>query len=919
MFRTTGLVLLAGLLSLTPARAADEITKVGTVEGITEYKLSNGLRVLLLPDVSKEIVTVNCTIFVGSRHEGYGETGMAHLLEHMLFKGTPTFPNVPKSLRDHGAGNRFNGTTWLDRTNYYETMPATDENLEFGIKLEADRLVNSYVKREDLLSEMTVVRNEFEAGENSPTRILSQRMMAVAYEWHNYGKNTIGNRADIERVPIENLQAFYKKFYQPDNAMLIIAGQFDEKKALEYVVKYFGPLKKPARKLDQTYTQEPAQDGERIVSLRRVGSIGAAGVVYHIPAAAHEDFAAIQVLEDCLTDEPAGRVYKALVETKKAASVSGNAYGLHDPGAIEITARVDDGAKVDAARDALVETVEGIPQKPITEDEVDKSKRRFQRYYEELLAASDNFAVDLSNWAGAGDWRLFFLHRDRVDKVTAADVNRVAAKYLVRNNRTVGTFYPTKSAERAEVPEAPEVAKLLEGYKGREATAAGEAFEPTPENIEKRVTRGGLGAIKTAFLPKKSRGEIVELQLHLRYGSEDTLTGLTTVTDLLPEMLDRGTKKHTRQQLKDELDKLKAQVSFGGHPGLLTVGVKVKKANLGATLKLVAEMLRESVFPESEFTVLKNQKLLALNNRKTDPTALAVLAVQRKLSDYPKENVRYVPTAEESIERTKAVTLDQVKAIYEKQVSAQAGELAVVGDFDPKVVTTALEPALVGWKSDVPYKRIDRPAKPVEKGETIKIETPDKANATYFAALSFPMTDADPEIPALELGNYLLGEAPLASRLDTRIRGKEGLSYTAGSNVNAHPVDKAATFYIFAIANPANMAKVDALVAEEVGKFLKEGVSLEELEGGKQAYLKAQRMERSDDAALAGELATGLYIGRTFQFVADKEKKIEALSPGDVSKAFAKVIDPKKLVIAEAGDFVKAAKEPKKESPKGKK
>src|SRR5262245_65530449 len=158
-------------------------------------------------------------------------------------------------------------------------MPVTYENQEVCIKLEDDRLVNSFTKREDLLSEMTVVRNEFEMGENSPERILSQRMNAVAFEWHNYGKSTIGNRSDIERVPIENLQAFYRKYYQVDNAMLVVAGKFDEKKALEYVGKYFGALKKPTRKLDQTYTEEPTQDCERQVGLRRVGAVGATGVV----------------------------------------------------------------------------------------------------------------------------------------------------------------------------------------------------------------------------------------------------------------------------------------------------------------------------------------------------------------------------------------------------------------------------------------------------------------------------------------------------------------------------------------------------------------------------------------------------------------------------------------------------------------
>src|SRR5262249_29890546 len=191
------------LFCVPASRADDAPRKIATVEGVTEYRLANGARVLLFPEASRPTITINLTVLVGSRHEGYGETGMAHLLEHMVFKGTPTFPDVPKSLRDHGSN--FNGTTNVDRTNYFETMPATDENLEYGIHLEADRLVNSYVKREDLVSEMTVVRNEFERGENSPQGILMQRIDAAAYEWHNYGKSTIGNRSDIERVPITNL------------------------------------------------------------------------------------------------------------------------------------------------------------------------------------------------------------------------------------------------------------------------------------------------------------------------------------------------------------------------------------------------------------------------------------------------------------------------------------------------------------------------------------------------------------------------------------------------------------------------------------------------------------------------------------------------------------------------------------------
>ncbi|HEX6985547.1 MAG TPA: pitrilysin family protein, partial [Planctomycetaceae bacterium] len=315
------------------------VTHVRTIEGISEYRLDNGLQVLLFPDPSKPTVTVNSTIFVGSRHEGYGETGMAHLLEHLLFKGTPDHPKIPKALQERGA--QFNGTTWVDRTNYYETLPASEENLEFAIRLEADRLVNSFVRKEDLDSEMTVVRNEFEMGENEPSRILGQRMMSAAYEWHNYGKSTIGNRADIERVPIENLKAFYKRYYQPDNAMLVVAGNFDPEKALAYAARHFGSIPKPDRELPTTYTEEPPQDGERVVTLRRVGKLPLVGAVYHIPPGSDPGYPAIDVFESVMTAAPAGRLYKALVEAKLAASVSGAAFAWHDPGVVRFMAEVN--------------------------------------------------------------------------------------------------------------------------------------------------------------------------------------------------------------------------------------------------------------------------------------------------------------------------------------------------------------------------------------------------------------------------------------------------------------------------------------------------------------------------------------------------------------------------------------------------
>jgi zinc protease len=892
----------------TPRLWADEPAapkKVTTVEGITEYQLDNGLRVLLFPDKSSSKVTVNMTVLVGSRHEGYGETGMAHLLEHMLFKGTPAHPNVPQALRDHGAGSQFNGTTWVDRTNYYETMPGNDENLEFGIRLEADRLVNSYVKREDLVSEMTVVRNEFEAGENNPSGVLSQRMLSAAYQWHNYGKSTIGNKSDIERVPIENLQVFYRKFYQPDNVVLVVAGNFDEKKALGYVGKYFGALKRPERKLDDTYTEEPAQDGERNVILRRVGTVGVVGLVYHIPAASHEDFPAVEVLKGILTSHPNGRLYQALEVSKKASNVSGAAFGYHDPGVIAFDAEVDKSKSAEEVRDLMIEVVEGLSKSKVTPEEVDRAKRELLKARTLLMEDSRAVAITLSDWASKGDWRLFFLHRDRLEKVTADDVMHVAEKYLKRSNRTAGLYVPTEKPDRIAIPETPKATELVKDYKGREAVTEGEAFEYTPQNIEKRTQRSELpSGVKMAQLVKKSRGDAVSLQMVLRFGNEESLKGYETASDFVGAMLTYGTKNHTRQQLKDELDKLQARLSISSGAGELSVSIQCKRSTLPEVLKLLREELREPTVPDDEFEVLRNQQIKDNEAGLTDPAVQAQVTLRRKLQPFTKEDVRYLPTTEEKVARLRSLKLDEVRKLYREQINGQHGEVAIVGDFDPAEATKLLGEALADWKSSVSYKRLSETYKKHEAGTQV-INTPDKANAVYVAAQLLEMRDDDPEYPALLVANYVFGGAPLASRVSNRVRGKEGLSYGAGTQFNAQSLDRVGIFVMFAICNPTNMQKVDDAIADELAKMMKDGLTDKEVEDGKPAFLKGLQNQRATDGATAGLLLQGLHTGRTLVYYQDLEKKINDLTPMQVSEAFRKVVDPKKLTIIKAGDLEK--------------
>ncbi len=893
--------LLGGLL-VTTAVGAEGPIEVTSVEGITEYRYDNGFRVLLFPDPSKPQVTVNLTMFVGSRHEGYGEAGMAHLLEHMLFKGTPDHPQVPKVLKEHGA--EFNGTTWLDRTNYFETLPASDGNLEFAIRLEADRMMNSYVKGEDLASEMTVVRNEFERGENQPMYILAQRMMAAAFEWHNYGKSTIGNRADIERVPIERLQEFYRKYYQPDNAMLIVAGSFEPEQALEYITKYFGSLPRPDRVLAETYTEEPAQDGERMVTLRRVGDVALAGAIYHIPSGAHPDYVSIDVLARILTAPSSGRLYKALVETKRSSSVSGSAYALHDPGLFEFMVDVIPGNDPRDVLTTMLEVIEGSGEQEVTAEEVERAVTYWLKEWELAFSDTTRIARQLSEWAAQGDWRLLFLYRDRLEGVTPASVQEVARRYLQQNNRTAGLFLPTSSAERIEVPATPELAAMIGDYQGRAGLSMGEAFEVSPANIESRTTRQELpSGLKVALLPKSTRGNSVQLRLVLRYGNADNLEGLTVACDTLPMLMMRGTKELDRQQILDKLDQLRAKLSPSGQAGEATFTLETREEFLEESLGLLRQILREASLPEEQFEIIRNQHVTALEQQLNDPQSLAQRHMSRTLNPYPPGDTRYIPTVEEEIADWKAASRAEIERVYREFLNGAHGELTIVGAFDPEQIQPQLAAMFADWKSGQDFARILRSGEVDLTAEKTVIQTPDKANAVYFAGTAIPLSDSDPDYPALLMGNYVLGSSGLASRLGDRVRQKEGLSYGVGSFLTTQSLNPRTTLYIYAITNPDNIEKVKVAIREELERLLADGITQAELDAARQGFLEKQKVELSDDGRLAATLNSTLEANRTMQFYADLDQKLNALTTEDVQRALQKWIDLERLPLAVAGDF----------------
>ena len=871
--------------------------KIVTVEGVTEYRLANGLKVLLFPDSSKPTITVNMTYLVGSRHEGYGETGMAHLLEHLMFKGSKNYPEPTKEFTRRGF--KMNGSTWLDRTNYFVSFNAVDDNLDWALGWSADAMTNSFIAQKDLDTEMTVVRNEFEMGENNPVSVLLKRMQSVLFDWHNYGNSTIGARSDIEHVKIENLQAFYRKYYQPDNAVLMVAGKFDEAETLKKIERIFGAIPKPTRVLQDEWTEEPVADGPRTFEIRRAGEMTVVAVGYRIPAALHPDAQLINLGADVLGDTPRGRLHKALVETGLATQVFAWPMPAHDPGLAMFGAMLSKDADIEKAKKVLIETVEGtFDKESLQDEELSLMAREEKTLYERTFADPETFGVDISDFIALGDWRLFFIHRDSWEEMKAQDVMDAWKRYFVRDNRVVGTFIPDAKPQRAQISPAPTLDEVISKHQFKEEGQQAEVFDSSPANLNARTERFAIGDVNVALLPKKTRGETVVVRAQFRFGNYESRSNTRAIAALMSAMLERGTTTMTREQINDAFTKLQVE----GDIGQFTT----TREHLSDALKLMGQLWTQSAMPEKDFEELKAEFANDVQSRMDDPRVLARDAITEHFNHYDKNDPRYRLTSKELKAAIEKTTLDEVKNFYNTQYGIGRGEISIVGDFDAAAVRAQLEELLKEKVSQVPYERIirehfDTPA------TRIIIDTPDKENATLVARFDFAHNKSDPDSDAMLLANWIFGGSTgLSNRLMMRLRQKDGLSYGVGSIVNIPAFGNAASWNMQAILAPQNLRKAEVALYEEIDRVLKDGFTQQELDEAKKGFIEYRAVNRSQDNLIAYHWVNMMNEGEDWSEAQKRDENVRNMTLEQVNAAFRKMVNRNALTVVLAGDQKKA-------------
>jgi len=912
------LVMLGLMGSLVAAHAApvkaDGYTYVKTVGAIDEYTLtSNGLQVLLLPDNSSPTLTMMVTYRVGSKNEVTGTTGATHLLEHLMFKGTTNRDrskgnNVDQLLERTGA--LYNATTWLDRTNYYQNLGS--EHLATAIDMEADRMRNLLLRESDRAPEMTVVRNEFERGENSPFQALNKEIYQAAFVAHPYHHSTIGHRSDIEKVSIEKLREFYDTFYWPNNATVTIVGGFDPATALAMVKKSFGVYPKSPKAIPQVYTEEPAQMGPRRVTVKRAGQLGVVAIAHKIPAATHADYPAVSLFSDILADGKNSRLYKTITDKNLSTGVSNNAGYNADMTLHLLYVPLAPGAKHEEVEKITLEEIERIKKDGVTEGELkaaiakNLSSAAFQRDGSFAIAGNLNESI------AAGDWTLFYTLEDALRKVTVADIQRVANKYFHEDQSTTGWFIPVAaggtaaSAGKANLMALPGPnyyrtpgADIDGPLAGASDDKGGAAAAPTVKVAPqaKRTKAAGIDLITYTMGVK----DVVTVRGYLPAG-RSTATGNPAIPALTGMMLERGTTKQDKFKISEKLEAVGANINFRTANDTLEISAKALKKDMPLVMSLIAEQLRTPAFDAEEFAKAKKQMAGGLKRSLESTDFRASDAFRREI--YPVGHPNYAPTVEDMLAAVESAKLEDVIAFHKTQYGPAHMTMVVVGDVDAKAVPAEVTRAFAGWQGGKPGAGAKKAAALTAAKETL-VQMNDKTSVSVVMGQPSGLRYSDPDYQALRVATAILGSG-FTGRLMANVRDKEGLTYGVGSSLGND------TFYdgdwsITATFAPNLLDKGIASTKRQLTLWYDAGATAAEIDSRKSNLIGAFQVGLATTNGMAGALLATVQRGYPLNWIDDYPVQIRALTDAQVNGAIKKYLNPDKMVLVKAGTLTAPA------------
>ena len=906
-----GVLLLSSVLQLRAQDSQNEFKFVQESGGIKEYNLTkNGLQVLLMEDHSAPVLTFMVTYKVGSRNEVIGNTGSTHLLEHLMFKGTPSFnkakgTQISSTLQNVGA--IMNASTWLDRTNYYEMIPS--EHLELAVQIESDRMRNLLLDEKDRASEMTVVRNEFEIGENDPEEALDKNIWATAYQAHPYHHSTIGWRSDIENVPITKLREFYDTFYWPNNAVVTVIGDFESKNALNLIYKYYGAIPKSPKPIPTVYTEEPKQEGPRRVIVKRNGQNGIVGIAHKNCKSLNKDYYSFAILDRVLSSGKNSRLYKALVDKAIATSVDISLIPFQDENLFITYATLTPTSKHEDVEKIILDEYKKLQDEGITDVELNAAKAQIRAAQAFRLDGSYSIASQINTAIAAGDWKFFTTYLDEINKVTAADVQEVAKKYLVEDQMTVGYFIPKKDDDDKKMgylknhdPNHPRAYReahfLVDGQILNDTdvplsleTALGSKTQLAKNVIDQKVSGVRVVSMKTGVK------DVVTIRGSLMGGDSFSPSSNSAVADMTAAMLDQGTTKRDKFAIAAVLEKLGATLSIYSGNETVNFSARCLKTDVGTVINILAEELRYPLFDEKSFESVKKRRMALYKDNLENTDVRAAEAFSEKV--YPPGHPNYSIPTEQLLKDLEKMTLADVKDYYNKMYGPASMILVAVGDVDSKELQNQVKTNFSGWTGGVQYTVPKKAEAKMADKTPFVVPIKDKTSVSLIIGTGIGLKQDDKDYLPLNVGNYILG-GNFSARLMSTVRDNEGLTYGIYSTFTGQTYADGA-WLTRAYFNPDLCKRGLESTQNQISMWLDKGVSEDELKAKKTTITGVYKVALSTTGGVAAQLLSLAQRNIKMDYLDEYPDKINALTLNEVNAAIKKYIKPENLYIVVAG------------------